>query len=117
VYSISKFCADDIVIGVQHHKLAQILLSIFDPRVPKVGGSRSVAIRSMEVCSRPNICVICHTSLIDSKASVTNLTIKQAEIKLNLLELCGIGLYNRWTPPGMFTASMGIAICKFIQDE
>jgi len=37
------------VIGVQHHKLAQILLSIFDPRIPKVGGTRSVAIRAMEV--------------------------------------------------------------------
>lgn len=71
------------VIGVQHHKLAQILLSIFDPRIPKVGGNRSIAVRAME-----------------------------AEIKPNLLELCGIGLYNRWTPPGMFTASMGIAICE-----
>ena len=70
------------IIGVQHHKLAQILLAIFDPRIPKVGGNRSIAIRSME-----------------------------AEIKPNLLELCGIGQYNRWTPPGMFTASMGIAIC------
>lgn len=70
------------IIGVQHHKLAQILLSIFDPRIPKVGGTRSIAVRSME-----------------------------AEIKPNLLELCGIGLHNRWTPPGMFTASMGIAIC------
>jgi hypothetical protein len=36
----------------------------------------------------------------------------QAQIKPNLRELCGIGLYNRWTPPGIFTASMGIAICK-----
>jgi hypothetical protein len=70
------------IIGVQHHKLGQILLSIFDPRIPRVGGARSVAVRSME-----------------------------EQIKSNLRELCGIGLYNRWTPPGMFTASMGIAIC------
>ncbi len=70
------------IIGVQHHKLAQILLSIFDPRIPKVGGAARVAIRAME-----------------------------AEVRPLLLELCGIGMFNRWTPPGMFTASMGIAIC------
>jgi hypothetical protein len=40
-----------IVIGVQHHKLAQILLSIFNPSIPKVGGSRSIAVRNMEVGS------------------------------------------------------------------
>ena len=38
-----------LVIGVQHHKLAEILLSIFDPRIPKVGAGRSLAVRSMEV--------------------------------------------------------------------
>lgn len=70
------------IIGVQHHKLAQILLCIFDPKIPRIGGSRNVAVRNME-----------------------------AQIKPTLRQLCGIGLYNRWTPPGMFTASMGIAIC------
>lgn len=70
------------IIGVQHHKLGEILLSIFDPKIPRVGGSRSIAVRAME-----------------------------KHIKQNLRELCGIGLYNRWTPPGIFTASMGIAIC------
>jgi hypothetical protein len=39
-----------LVIGVQHHKLGQILLAIFDPKIPRVGGSRSTAIKSMEVC-------------------------------------------------------------------
>lgn len=70
------------IIGVQHHKLGQILLAIFDPKIPRVGGSRSTAVKSME-----------------------------EQIKQDLRELCGIGLYNRWTPPGIFTASMGIAIC------
>ncbi|PMD35790.1 hypothetical protein L207DRAFT_94577 [Hyaloscypha variabilis F] len=70
------------IIGVQHHKLGQILLAIFDPKIPRVGGSRSTAIKAME-----------------------------EQIKADLRELCGIGLYNRWTPPGIFTASMGIAIC------
>jgi hypothetical protein len=37
------------VIGVQHHKLAEILLAIFDPRIPKVGGDRNKAIEAMEV--------------------------------------------------------------------
>jgi hypothetical protein len=37
------------VIGVQHHKLAEILLAIFDPKIPKVGASRSIAVKSMEV--------------------------------------------------------------------
>jgi hypothetical protein len=36
----------------------------------------------------------------------------QSEVDLSLRELCGIGLCNRWTPPGIFTASMGIAICE-----
>ncbi|KAF8848549.1 hypothetical protein BDZ45DRAFT_753705 [Acephala macrosclerotiorum] len=70
-----------IIIGVQHYKLAQILLCIFDPRLPRVGGSRSMAVRNME-----------------------------AKIKPTLRELCSIRLYNRWTPPGMFTALVGIAI-------
>ena len=38
--------------------------------------------------------------------------ISQTGIKDNLRELCGIGMYNRSTPPGMFTACMGIALCK-----
>ncbi len=37
------------VIGVQHHKLGEILISIFDPKIPRVGGSRSIAVRAMEV--------------------------------------------------------------------
>ncbi|KUJ06789.1 uncharacterized protein LY89DRAFT_726203 [Mollisia scopiformis] len=109
------------IIGVQHLKLAQILLCIFDPRIPRVGGSRSVAVRNMEVphqfitplpryFSLPfsmSFTVTQHsrcTSIIAHKRT-------QAQIKPTLRELCGIGLYNRWTPPGMFTASMGIALC------
>jgi hypothetical protein len=66
-----------------------------------VGGARSVAVRSMEVRSLPrHLCI-----------RPFDIDRKQERIKSNLRELCGIGLYNRWTPPGMFTASMGIAIC------
>ncbi|KIN05899.1 hypothetical protein OIDMADRAFT_113285 [Oidiodendron maius Zn] len=70
------------IIGIQHHLLAQIILAIFDPKLPRVGGSRSFAVKAME-----------------------------SEVMSSLRELCGIGLYNRWTPPGIFTASMGIALC------
>lgn len=38
-----------VVIGIQHYLLAKILLAIFDPRLPRIGGSRSKAVRSMEV--------------------------------------------------------------------
>jgi hypothetical protein len=56
----------------------------------------------MEVRSFTPQCTSCPNFGIDAQ---------QEQIKSNLRELCGIGLYNRWTPPGMFTASMGIAIC------
>jgi hypothetical protein len=38
-----------LVIGVQHHLLARIILAIFDPKLPRIGGSRSTAVRAMEV--------------------------------------------------------------------
>jgi hypothetical protein len=43
-----------LVIGIQHHLLAQIILAIFDPNLPRIGGSRSAAVRTMEVrCLSP----------------------------------------------------------------
>ncbi|KAG4441357.1 hypothetical protein IFR05_003171 [Cadophora sp. M221] len=70
------------IIGIQHHKLAQILLSTFDPKIPRIGKGRYDAEHAMLI-----------------------------GVKQNLRELCGIGLHNRSTPPGMFTACMGIAMC------
>lgn len=70
------------IIGVQHHLLASLLLSIFNPQIPKTGRGRREAERAVEIA-----------------------------IKSDLMELCGIGLYNNWSPPAMFTASMGIALC------
>ncbi|KAH9213572.1 hypothetical protein DL95DRAFT_338963 [Leptodontidium sp. 2 PMI_412] len=70
------------IIGIQHHKLAQILLSTFDPKIPRIGKGRHDAEHAMLI-----------------------------GVKQNLRELCGIGLHNRSTPPGMFTACMGIAMC------
>jgi hypothetical protein len=42
-----------LVIGVQHFLLAKILLAIFDPKLPRIGGNRTVAVRSMEVHISP----------------------------------------------------------------
>ncbi|CZT11165.1 uncharacterized protein RCO7_09899 [Rhynchosporium graminicola] len=70
------------IVGIQHHKLAQILLSIFSLRSPQ---------------SRNNSYEAENPLLIN--------------IKQDLREICGIGLHNRATPPGMFTACMGIAMC------
>lgn len=70
------------IISVQHWLLAKILLAIFDPKLPRIGGNRTAAVRSME-----------------------------SEVERCLRQLCGIGLSNLETAPAIFTASMGIAIC------
>ncbi|KAK6951204.1 hypothetical protein Daesc_007735 [Daldinia eschscholtzii] len=69
------------VIGIQHHILAQLFLTQFDPSIPKVGTNRRAAVKQM-------------THRIENLVR----------------ELCGIGICNQWTPPGMFTACMGIAM-------
>ncbi|KAI9053114.1 hypothetical protein LZ554_003383 [Drepanopeziza brunnea f. sp. 'monogermtubi'] len=76
------------IIGIQHHKLAQILLLTHDPRLPRIGGSRSTA----------------------------ELTVKFETMKI-LRELCGIGLSNRGVAPGLFTACMGINMCGDLFDD
>ncbi|OWP06500.1 hypothetical protein B2J93_9273 [Marssonina coronariae] len=70
------------IIGIQHHKLAQILLLIHNPRLPR----------------------LVHPLLASAH-------IPPLETMEHLRELCGIGLANRKTAPGMFTACMGIAMC------
>lgn len=37
----------------------------------------------------------------------------QKRIRDIVREICGIGLGNQWTPPGMFTACMAIAACTY----
>ncbi|KAI8964300.1 hypothetical protein F5Y11DRAFT_101981 [Daldinia sp. FL1419] len=69
------------VIGIQHHILAQLFLTQFDPSIPKVGTNRRAAVKQM-----------------------------MHRIENLVRELCGIGVCNQWTPPGMFTACMGIAM-------
>lgn len=68
------------VIGIQHHILAELFLTRFDPKIPRIGGQRKSATRRM-----------------------TN------HIQHLVRRLCGIGLYNEWSPPALFTACMGVA--------
>ncbi|KAI5860836.1 hypothetical protein GGS23DRAFT_212361 [Durotheca rogersii] len=69
------------VIGIQHHILAELFLTQFDPTIPKVGTRRRAAVKQMT-----------------------------HRIETLVRELCGIGVCNQWTPPSMFTACMGIAM-------
>lgn len=43
---------------------------------------------------------------------ITNKTKQRIEALMR--ELCGLGISNQWTPPAMFTACIGIAMCKYI---
>lgn len=47
------------VIGVQHHLLAELFLACFDPKLPRIGGSRREADRrvevSMEICATSSV--------------------------------------------------------------
>ncbi|KAL8335634.1 hypothetical protein RB598_009698 [Gaeumannomyces tritici] len=68
------------IIGVQHNILAELFLTIFDPSIPRVGAQRKLA------SHRAN-----------------------NRVQGLLRKLCGIGLGNKWSPPALFTACMGVA--------
>ncbi|TLD17667.1 uncharacterized protein PgNI_01502 [Pyricularia grisea] len=68
------------IIGIQHHILAELFLTRFDPKIPRIGGQRKSATRRMT-----------------------------HHIQHLVRRLCGIGLHNEWSPPALFTACMGVA--------
>ncbi|KAI7915514.1 hypothetical protein M0657_008450 [Pyricularia oryzae] len=68
------------IIGIQHHILAELFLTMFDPNIPRIGGQRKSATRRMT-----------------------------RHIQHLVRRLCGIGLHNEWSPPALFTACMGVA--------
>ncbi|XHG05747.1 hypothetical protein AWENTII_008960 [Aspergillus wentii] len=72
---------DCIVTAMQHLHLAKILLTVFNPKIPRLGPSRRAAVAQRE-----------------------------AEIKANMFRLCGIALSNK-TAPGFITACMGVSMC------
>jgi hypothetical protein len=67
---------------VQHLDLAKILLTVYDPRIPRLGPSQRAAQRRVE--------------------STVTATVRR---------LCGIALSNRRVPPAMNNACIGIAMC------
>ncbi|PIG89123.1 hypothetical protein AARAC_011465 [Aspergillus arachidicola] len=75
------FLDDCIVTAIQHWHLARILLTAFDPRVPRPGPGRRAAVGRRE-----------------------------AEIKESIFVLCGIAQSNK-TAPALITACMGVSMC------
>ncbi|KAB8256881.1 hypothetical protein BDV32DRAFT_160880 [Aspergillus pseudonomiae] len=75
------FLDDCIVTAIQHWHLARILLTAFDPRVPRLGPGRRAAVGRRE-----------------------------AEIKESMFILCGIARSNK-TAPALITACMGVSMC------
>ncbi|KAF8852790.1 hypothetical protein BDZ45DRAFT_729958 [Acephala macrosclerotiorum] len=76
------FLSDCHVTAVQHFDLSKILLTVYDPRVPRLGPSHRMAMRRIE-----------------------------AEVNQIVKRLCGIAISNRRAPPAMNTACMAIAMC------
>jgi hypothetical protein len=76
------YLSDCHVAGVQHCELAKILLAVYDPTRPKLGPGHVASRRALN-----------------------------QELKKSVLRLCGIAMSNRKTPPGLVTASLGIAMC------
>ena len=77
------WCLSDAhITGIQHVKLARILLTVYNPTIPRLGLGRVHAINDMS-----------------------------ASLKNIVLRLCGIALGNRRTSPGLVTACMGVAMC------
>ncbi|KAJ5317356.1 hypothetical protein N7508_001864 [Penicillium antarcticum] len=70
------------VAGLQHLELAQILLAVYNPRLPRLGLGQRTAMRSVD-----------------------------EEIRAIVLRLCGIALSNLHSPPGLVTASVAIGMC------
>ncbi|KFY90556.1 hypothetical protein V500_05116 [Pseudogymnoascus sp. VKM F-4518 (FW-2643)] len=76
------FLSDCHVTAVQHFDLSKILLTLYDPRIPRLGPSHRTAIRRIE-----------------------------EEVNRIVKRLCGVAIYNRRAPPAIITACMAIAMC------
>ncbi|KAJ5709567.1 hypothetical protein N7493_009858 [Penicillium malachiteum] len=70
------------VAGLQFLELARILLTVYNPKLPRLGPSQRTAMRS-----------------VDQK------------VRSIVLRLCGIALSNQHSPPGLVTASVAIGMC------
>ncbi|KAK6396062.1 hypothetical protein LTR65_010172 [Meristemomyces frigidus] len=81
VFPEKWFVDDAIVTGLNHYHLARILLASYNPRVPRLGPGRAVALRTMD-----------------------------DEIREHVSDLCGMCLSNASSPPNFTYASMGVTM-------
>lgn len=70
------------VAGLQFLELARILLTVYNPKIPRLGPGQRTAMRSVD-----------------------------REVRSIVLRLCGIALSNQHSPPGLVTASVAIGMC------
>lgn len=76
------YLADHHIVGIQYMELAMILLTVYNPNMPRLGLGQNEAARS-----------------VDTK------------IKAIVLEICGIAMSNRQSPPALLTATLAITMC------
>ena len=89
------------VTGVQHFELANVLLTIYNPRTPKLGVSHIQAVKRIEVIMKP-------------KLLYKLVNVFKDEVITTIGRLCGTAISNSLAPPAMNTACVAIAICKHI---
>ncbi|KAJ5908077.1 hypothetical protein N7495_000759 [Penicillium taxi] len=70
------------VAGLQFLELARILLTVYNPRLPRLGLGQRTAMRSVDL-----------------------------QVRSIVVRLCGIALSNPHSPPGLVTASAAIGMC------
>ncbi|KAJ5533327.1 hypothetical protein N7494_009879 [Penicillium frequentans] len=70
------------VAGLQFLELARILLTVYNPKLPRLGPGQRTAMRSVD-----------------------------QELRSIVVRLCGIALSNEHSPPGLVTASAAIGMC------
>jgi len=78
------YLSDCHVTGVQHLDLSKILLTVYDPRIPRLGPASRKEWKRIE-----------------------------GEVRGLVRRLCGVALSNRRAPPALNTACMAIALCKW----
>lgn len=70
------------VAGLQFLELARILLTVYDPKIPRLGPDQRKAMQSVD-----------------------------RKVRKIVLRLCGIALSNQHSPPGLVTAFVAIGMC------
>ncbi|KAJ5183152.1 hypothetical protein N7492_000768 [Penicillium capsulatum] len=70
------------VAGLQFLELARILLTVYNPKLPRLGPGQRTAMQSVD-----------------------------RKVRTIVLRLCGIALSNQHSPPGLVTASAAIGMC------